>query len=134
MTYSAKAMEWAMKIQESAAAGAEWAPNVVAGRRRAGPQPQDRAPLALAVRALREEQRFSRAQLRSRTSPSNEMCARAPGGFWIVVDNRDDCVRIYQSSLADRTNPRVIVYLHGDVLFGIRGKTPLAIETPDYTE
>lgn len=77
-------------------------------------------------------QPFSEEQRLSDTSASSETCSRIPGAFWVIVDDRLDCIRAYQSGFADGANSRVIVYFHGDLVEGNRNKTPVTLVDPTY--
>jgi pimeloyl-ACP methyl ester carboxylesterase len=88
----------------------------------------DPTPLEVVVGS----QPFSEGQLLSGTTASSETCSRVPGGFWVIVDGRGDCIRTYQSGFANGSNQRVIVFFHGDLVEGIRGKTPVTLVDKSY--
>jgi pimeloyl-ACP methyl ester carboxylesterase len=90
------------------------------------------APVLPPLEVVVGSQPFSEGQLLSGTSASPETCARAPGAFWVVDDGRGDCIRTFQSGFANGPNPRVIVFFHGDLVEGIRGKTPVTLVNKSY--
>jgi pimeloyl-ACP methyl ester carboxylesterase len=90
------------------------------------------APALPPLRVVVGSQPFSEAQLLSGTSASPETCSHATGAFWVVDNGRGDCIRTYQSGFANGSNSRVIVFFHGDLIAGIRGKTPVTLEDPRY--
>lgn len=47
---------------------------------------------------------------------SLDHCAGIPGGFWIEVGGKGDCLRSYSQGLSAADNPTVLVYFSGDVL------------------
>lgn len=55
-------------------------------------------------------------------------CQTVPNGLWVDVDGEGDCIRYFAHGLRSGPNPRVMVYLSGDVLLrtskGIRFITP----------
>jgi pimeloyl-ACP methyl ester carboxylesterase len=92
------------------------------------------APVLPPLGVVVGSQPFSEGQLLSGTSASSETCSRATGAFWVVDDGRGDCIRTYQSGFANGSNPRVIVFFHGDLVAGVRGKTPVTLVDRSYPQ
>ena len=92
------------------------------------------APVLPPLGVVVGSQPFSEGQLLSGTSASSETCSRATGAFWVVDDGRGDCIRTYQSGFANGSNPRVIVFFHGDLIAGVRGKTPVTLVDRSYPQ
>ena len=90
------------------------------------------APVLPPLGVVVGSQPFSEGQLLSGTSASSETCSRTTGAFWVVDDGRGDCIRTYQSGFANGSNPRVIVFFHGDLVTGVRGKTPVTLVDRSY--
>ncbi|KRE20510.1 hypothetical protein ASE66_06465 [Bosea sp. Root483D1] len=72
------------------------------------------APKELAVPRAGERFEPYEALHGSFSSPAH--CAGVPGGFWIEVDRKGDCLRSYAQGLSAADNPTVLVYFSGDVL------------------
>src|SRR5262245_46302065 len=90
------------------------------------------APALPPLEIVLGSQPFSEEQLLSGAFASRETCSRAPGTFWVVHDGRGDCIRTYQSGFTDGANHRVIIFFHGDLVQGNRGKTPVTLVDPAY--
>lgn len=47
---------------------------------------------------------------------SREHCVDVPGGLWVEVEGRGDCIRYYQHGLKEPTVATALVYFGGDVM------------------
>ncbi|WP_248309500.1 alpha/beta hydrolase [Bosea sp. Tri-44] len=72
------------------------------------------APKELAV--PRAADRFAPYEALHGSFSSLDHCAGIPGGFWIEVGGKGDCLRTYSQGLSAADNPTVLVYFTGDVL------------------
>jgi pimeloyl-ACP methyl ester carboxylesterase len=76
------------------------------------------APKELAV--PRAGERFAPYEALHGSFSSSAHCAGVPGGFWIELDRKGDCLRSYAQGLGPADNPTVLVYFSGDVLLKTR--------------
>jgi pimeloyl-ACP methyl ester carboxylesterase len=85
------------------------------------------APRELAVPQAGERFDPYEALHGSLSSPAH--CAVVPGGLWVEVDGKGDCLRSYAQGLSEVDNPKVLVYFSGDVLLktkaGVRFVAPV---------
>lgn len=72
------------------------------------------APKELAV--PRAADRFEPYEALHGSFSSPAHCAGVPGGFWIEVGGKGDCLRIHSQGLSAADTPTVLVYFSGDVL------------------
>jgi pimeloyl-ACP methyl ester carboxylesterase len=71
-------------------------------------------PKELAV--PREDEGFEPYEALHGSLSSAKHCAGVPGGFWIELGGKGDCLRSYAQGLSAADNPTVLVYFSGDVL------------------
>ncbi len=64
----------------------------------------------------------------SLSSPAH--CAAVPGGLWVEVNGKGDCLRWYAHGLGDGDNPEVLVYFSGDAL--LKTKAGVRFVSPGY--
>lgn len=57
-------------------------------------------------------------------------CRAVPGGIWVEVDGKGDCLRSYAQGLSETDNPKVLVYFGGDVL--LKTKAGVRFVSPAY--
>ena len=86
------------------------------------------APRELAVPHASE--RFDPYEALHGSFSSPVHCAVVPGGLWIEVDGKGDCLRSYAQGLNEVDNPKVLVYFSGDVM--LKTKAGVRFVSPGY--
>ncbi len=85
-------------------------------------------PRELAV--PRAGERFAPYEALHGSLSSAAHCATVPGGLWVEVNGKGDCLRTYAHGLGDGDNPTVLVYFSGDVL--LKTKAGVRFISPGY--
>lgn len=65
---------------------------------------------------------FPAAELRFGSSSNPAGCATLPHTVWVEVDGKGDCIRYYAANLSPKSNPEVLLYMHGDRMEGGTGR------------
>lgn len=74
------------------------------------------------------DQPFDAAEALNGSFSSPEHCALVPGGLWVEIDGKGDCIRYYAHGLSVDGNASSLVYFSGDIMLrtakGVRYVTP----------
>lgn len=86
------------------------------------------APRELAI--PQADERFDPYEALHGSWSSPAHCTTVPGGLWVEVDGKGDCLRSYAQGLSEADNPKVLVYFSGDVL--LKTKAGVRFVAPAY--
>jgi pimeloyl-ACP methyl ester carboxylesterase len=72
-------------------------------------------------------QTFSPREVQFGSSSTEADCAKITNTVWITVDGKGDCIRYFAAGLSEKSNPEVLLYMHGDRMEGGTGRTLVQI-------
>lgn len=78
------------------------------------------------------EQNFDPYEALHGSFSSRAQCFEIPDAVWVEVDNKGDCIRFYPEGLTADKNPKVLVYLGGDVI--LRTSNGVRLISPSYSK
>ncbi|PTM42664.1 alpha/beta hydrolase [Bosea sp. 124] len=78
----------------------------------------------------RASERFDPYEALHGSLSSRAHCAGVPGGLWVEVNGKGDCLRSYAQGLGEIDTPQILVYFSGDVL--LKTKAGVRFVAPGY--